>query len=713
MQKFEGAAKGELEILTFIKFVMCRSRKFGNCAAQSVRIAHKLWSGVSSSAILESIGWQGDSPAREIQEVKLSMLPRVYYFDPCVAAASLRSLQKGYRLIAIPRNGKVPAIWEFPAVLLVDVAENDLARLEKFAPKSDAWNAICLLDHEPNPPDKLKARIFGMLPREVPCHVLGNMVEKAFENLRAKEEHRRTRRELRRAASDLDTLNKIGVALSTERNTDALLELILSKSREITSADAGSLYLVEEQKDGRKHLVFKLTQNDSHSVPFRQFTMPIDTSSIAGYAAATGQILNIKDAYRIRSRPFRLNRDFDRKFGYRTKSILVLPMKDQKDEVIGVLQLINAKKHPGVKLTGRQVVNEEVCPFSQQSQDLASSLASQATVALENNLLYRDIEMLFEGFVRASVTAIESRDPTTFGHSERVARLTVALAEAVNRVDSGVYRDIHFTREDIREIRYASILHDFGKVGVREEILVKAKKLYPPQLALVKKRFQCIRKTIELEACRKKLDFVLRNGNQEYREYFAAIEREELQEMQMLDDFLQHIVEVNEPSIMPQKISGKLLQIAAWSFDDPSGPAESLLTPAEVQLLSIPKGSLNADERLQIESHVIHSFRFLSQIPWTKELKRVPEIAQAHHEKLDGSGYPYRMAAGDIPFQSKMMTISDIFDALTASDRPYKRAVPVEQALTIIGDEVKSQLLDPVLFSLFVEAKIYQVTAND
>jgi HD-GYP domain-containing protein (c-di-GMP phosphodiesterase class II) len=547
----------------------------------------------------------------------------------------------------------------------------------------------------------------------VPSLVLEKAVERAFESLRAQDERRHTRQELRRAVSDLETLNKIGVALSTERNTDALLELILSKSREITSADAGSLYLVEEEPGDGKHLVFKLTQSDSHSVPFRQFTMPIDTHSIAGYAAATGQILDIKDAYRIRHLPFRLNRDFDQKFGYRTKSMLVLPMKNQKDEVIGVLQLINSKKHPDAKLTSRTIVAKEVGPFSRRSQELASSLASQAAVALENNLLYRDIEKLFEGFVRASVTAIESRDPTTFGHSERVAKLTVALAETVDRLDSGPYKDVHFTREDIREIRYASILHDFGKVGVREEVLVKAKKLYPAQLDLIRKRFLYIRKVLELEAYRKKLDHVLGSGHQGFEEFFARIEGEQNQQVQTLDEFLQNILQANEPAVLPEKASERLVEIAGWSFEDPSGPTEPLLTQDELQLLSINKGSLDPYERMQIESHVIHSFRFLSQIPWTKELRRIPEIARAHHEKLDGSGYPYHMKAEDIPFQSKMMTVSDIFDALTAHDRPYKKAVPIERALTIIGDEVKSQLLDPLLFKLFVDAKIYQLTAKD
>jgi hypothetical protein len=194
---------------------------------------------------------------------------------------------------------------------------------------------------------------------------------------------------------------------------------------------------------------------------------------------------------------------------------------------------------------------------------------------------------------------------------------------------------------------------------------------------------------------------------------FARMDQELLQQTVQLDEFLEHILRADEPTVLPEKTSEKLVEIAGWSFQDPTGVSEPLLTAEEVRLLSIPKGSLDEQERLQIESHVVHSYRFLSQIPWTKELKRIPEIARAHHEKLDGSGYPYRMKEPEIPYQSKIMTIADIFDALTASDRPYKRAVPVERALDIIGEEVKSRLLDPELFDLFVEAKIYRLTSKE
>ncbi len=641
------------------------------------------------------------------------MAKNVYYLGPSTLAKTLRKLSASYRLIPFPREVAEKPEWELPAIFVVDGTQGELKRIERFAPRGDGWRLIYLLGADGLRRPQLGERVFAVLPRKAPRLVLEKSLESAFQSLRTEADREQTRQKLHQIASELETLNRIGIALSTERNTDDLLELILTKSREITSCDAGSLYLVEEGPSGIKHLVFKLTQSDSHSVPFRQFTLPIDTRSVAGYAAATGKILNIRDAYRIRNLPFRLNREFDQKFHYRTKSMLVVPMKNQKDEVIGVLQLINAKKHAEVKLTSRTIVHQEVIPFSARSQELASSMASQAAVALENNLLYRDIQNLFEGFVKASVTAIESRDPTTFGHSERVAKLTVGLAEAVDRTDIGPYRDVHFTRQDIQEIRYASLLHDFGKVGVREEVLVKAKKLYPSQLELINKRFQYIRKVLELDACRKKLDYVVRHGNQALEGPFAEIDSAHSAELRQLEEFLQHILQANEPRVLPEKISEKLVEIAGWTFQDPSGPTEPLLASEELRFLRIPKGSLDLDERVQIESHVIHSFRFLSQIPWTKELKGIPEIVKAHHEKLDGTGYPYKMKAEEIPFQSKIMTISDIFDALTARDRPYKRAVPVERALDIMQQEVKSQLLDPVLFQLFLDAKIYQITARE
>jgi HD-GYP domain-containing protein (c-di-GMP phosphodiesterase class II) len=625
----------------------------------------------------------------------------------------LRRLAVAYSLIPVERHGNRPRSWKLPAVFIADARENDMALLEPIAPGADSWCVICLLACDAPPKSKLNDKVFAILPRRVSAAALEKTVEKAFESLRSREESRKTRQELRRAASDLGTLNRIGVALSAERDTDALLELILTKSRDITCCDAGSLYVVEEKTDGGKHLVFKLTQGDSHSVPFRESILPIDTHSIAGYAAATGQVLNIKDAYRMRNPRFRHNRDFDRKYGYRTRSMLVVPMKNHKDEVIGVLQLINAKKHRTARLTSVQAVQREVIPFSKRSQDLGTSLASQAGVALENNILYRDIQNLFEGFVKASVAAIEWHDDkSTFGHSRRVAKLTVGLAKVVDRADSGPYKDVHFTPHELQELHYASLLHDFGKVGVPQELLVKPKKLDPNHLKLIQTRFAHVQKTLELEATRKKLEFALHHDAQEYEAFSCQIDEQYLKELKNLEAFSENIRQANEPAAVPEKASEKLLEIASWNFPDPSGPKQPLLTPEELNVLSIPKGSLGPNERERIESHVEHSFRFLSRIPWTKELKNIPRIVLAHHERLDGSGYPHHTKAKDIPLQSRIMAIADIYDALTARDRPYKPAVPREVALEIIEHE-EWQRVDPVLFKLFVDAKVYQLTVGD
>ena len=637
----------------------------------------------------------------------------VYYFRPFARPALLRRLATIYPLIPVNRDGVQVRASKLPAVFIADAGRNDLEQLELVAPDSDSWHAICLLDNEKPPESKLNNRIFALLPRGVSIAALEKAVEKAFESLRSREESRKAHRELQRVASDLGTLNKIGVALSAERDTDALLELILAKSRDVTCCDAGSLYTVQENAEGGKHLVFKLTQSDSHAAPFRRFTLPIDTRSVAGYAAATGQILNIKDAYRMQNATFRHNRDFDRKYSYRTRSMLVIPMKNHKEEVIGVLQLINAKKHRAAKLTSLEAVEEEVIPFSKRSQDLGASLASQAGVALENNLLYRDIRNLFEGFVKASATAIELRDPATLGHSRRVAKLTVALAEEVDRADRGPYKDVHFTPQDIQELLYASLLHDFGKLAVREEVLVKPRKIYAKQMEVIQKRFLYVKKALELEGTRKKLQHVLRQGTKNYEAISSQIDEEYQKELMNLESFLESIRQANDPLLFPEKATKKLAEIADWSFPDFSGPSEPLLSAEELRLLSISKGTLDPIEREEIESHVEHGFRFLSQIPWTKELRNIPKIMRAHHEKLDGSGYPYHLKAEDIPLQSKIMAIADMFDALTANDRPYQPAVPIERALDIIGEEVKSQFLDPVLFKLFVDARVYQLTSGD
>jgi HD-GYP domain-containing protein (c-di-GMP phosphodiesterase class II) len=516
-----------------------------------------------------------------------------------------------------------------------------------------------------------------------------------------------------RKSQELHELNNIGVALSAERDISKLLELILGKSRAITAADAGSLYLV---KRGGEHdvqhddeLSFELAQNDSASVPFEKKTMALDQTSIAGYAASTGEIVNVADAYHLPAgAPYKISRSFDERSGYRTKSMLVVPMRDHEQKVIGVIQLINKKRDPKVILKPVALVEETVIPFTSVDEELASSLASQAAVAFENTRLIQDIRKLFESFVSASVTAIESRDPTTSGHSGRVATLTVGLAEKLDSIDHGPFRDVSFTPDQVQEIKYASLLHDFGKVGVREKVLIKGKKLYVGEMLVIKQRFAYIKRTLEADYLRAKLEQI--QSGRAGADLLAEMDRAYETSRRQIDDLLKMVVQSNEPTILEEESFRTLMDLTTRTFVDLDGNHHPYLTPNEVSALSIRKGSLSEKERREIESHVTHTYKFLSQIPWTGEFRRVPEIAYAHHEKMDGTGYPRRLSAAEIPLQSRMMAISDIFDALVAWDRPYKKAVPVEKALDILHQEAGANKLDLPVLQVFVEAKVYEKT---
>jgi HD-GYP domain-containing protein (c-di-GMP phosphodiesterase class II) len=382
-------------------------------------------------------------------------------------------------------------------------------------------------------------------------------------------------------------------------------------------------------------------------------------------------------------------------------------MKDHKDEVIGVLQLINRKRHGDAKLAEPEDFDAEVIPYTHRLVELVSSMAGQAAVSIENSQLYEEIERLFEGFVRASVHAIEQRDPTTFGHSGRVASMTVGLAQTVDRIADGPYRHVRFSKEEIREIHYAGLLHDFGKVGVREQVLVKAKKLYPPDLALIRQRFAFIRRTAEAEYHRQRAEYLEQQGEDGYREFVSKLEAEHGEQLSELDRFMHLVLDSNEPTLLPEGSFENLIRYAEQYYEDLDGRKQPYLTGDEVRFLSIRKGSLDESERLEIESHVTHTYKFLKKIPWTKELQSIPSIAYGHHEKLDGTGYPRQVTGDQIPIQTRMMTIADIFDALTAADRPYKRAVPSPRALDILQTETQAGMLDPDLLKLFVEAKVF------
>ncbi|HVG24924.1 MAG TPA: HD domain-containing phosphohydrolase, partial [Thermoanaerobaculia bacterium] len=493
------------------------------------------------------------------------------------------------------------------------------------------------------------------------------------------------------------------------RDHSVLLTMILGKARELSRADAGSLYLLDEV-DGNEVLRWKLAQNDSIDVEaFEEKILPITRKSLAGYVAMTGETLVIDDAYNLPAgAEYEINRSFDEKNGYLTKSLLVFPMTNHAGEIIGVLQLINRRRSGVTARLTAATVPADVVSFDQDTADIMRALASQAAVAVENNLLYESIERLFEGFVTAAVTAIEQRDPTTSGHSFRVADLTVEMARVVDRIDFGQFADVHFTPDQIREVRYASLLHDFGKVGVREQVLVKEKKLYPLHLDNIRGRFEFVMKSAENAAGRRKIDYLLEHGKDGFDEFAARVDAETADVILKLQKDFAFIAQSNEPTVLPEGEFQFLQSLAARTYQDIRGEKRLLVDPEEARILSIRKGNLDAVERMEIESHVTHTFNFLLKIPWTRDLASVAEIAYAHHEKLNGRGYPRKLTAKDIPIQSRMMAISDIYDALTASDRPYKRAVPTDRALDILRMEMSEGLLDDSLVNTFIEAKVYE-----
>ncbi|HEY8079608.1 MAG TPA: HD domain-containing phosphohydrolase, partial [Labilithrix sp.] len=352
----------------------------------------------------------------------------------------------------------------------------------------------------------------------------------------------------------------------------------------------------------------------------------------------------------------------------------------------------------------KEDVEEQVVPFDERSEELLGMVAAQAGASLENAMLYEEIRKLFEGFVKASVEAIESRDPTTSGHSRRVADLTVELAKVVDSEVHGAYRDAKFSGEDLRELEYASLLHDFGKIGVREKVLVKAKKLYDEDLQALRLRFDFVARSYENDALRRKLAAIERGAS---KDELLEIDTVHASRVAELEAAWQTIVSANEPTVLAAGDFAKIEQLAKETYVDLRGEMKFLLGEGEAVALSVKRGSLTPKEYDEITSHVVHTFKFLSNIPWGKAFRRVPSIAGAHHERLNGTGYPNRLRAEEIPVQSKMMSIADIFDALTASDRPYKKAVPVERAIDILEYGVKDQHLDPELVRIFREARVW------
>src|SRR5437773_1278455 len=481
--------------------------------------------------------------------------------------------------------------------------------------------ALILLTPGQKVPDRL-APIAVELPADASPAAARELVRVAMENVVLKRQVMQLEDEADRRHRQFRELNRIGIALSAEKDIARLQAFILTTMRQLTHADGASLWL--------------------------------------------------------------------------------------KLEVVGAVQLINAKRRFETRLTVDNVVTE-VVSFQPDDLEMIESIASQAAVALDNKNLLDSIQALFDGFVQASVTAIEQRDPSTAGHSGRVEGLTTSLARAVNEIATGKYRDVKLSDDQFKELRYACLLHDFGKVGVREHILIKAKKLVPGQLEVIQARFEFIERSVQVKYATEKLE-ALRAGKDGAA--LEEIDRRLEQELEQLNEWVRSVVTANEPTVMPEDKASTIEFLASQTYYDIAGRSHPMLEPQEFRFLSIRKGTLDPQERLEMEAHVTHSFHFLTKIPWTPLMRGIPEIAYGHHEKLDGSGYPRGLAGEEIPLQARMMTISDIYDALTAQDRPHKRAVPPTVALDILHEEAGQGKLDKDLLEIFINKKIYQPMAE-
>ncbi|MEI7892280.1 MAG: HD domain-containing phosphohydrolase [Myxococcales bacterium] len=590
-------------------------------------------------------------------------------------------------------------------VVLTSAALWDHGRslLEAFRPRFEDATALVVLIGRPGQALDAASNqgLFCCIPSDASLDEAHLAIERAFELMGAQDRAESRGQLLRRSRYELGELVNIARTMTTERDVRKLLSVILEKSRYITGADAGSIYVVDGDR-----LRFMLTQNDSASFDSQEFVMPLSNRSIAGSSALRRCVINLPDVYALAaSSPFGFDRSFDDKTGYRTKSMLVAPLISQRDEVIGVLQLINKKRDPQKKLLGSEDMDAQVITFDQRSVELVGTVAAQAGVSLETAMLYDEIRQLFEGFVLASVEAIESRDPTTSGHSRRVADLTRALALAVHAETTGPYRDVHFSELDLRELQYASLLHDFGKIGVREKVLVKANKLYDERLALLRLRFDFVARSIEADLLARKVAALQRGTS---LSALDAVEAEHVRRVGELEQAFAAVLHANEPTVLRDGDFERIESLASETYVDLRGLERPLLDEEDVISLTVKQGSLTPAEAEEIRSHVAHTYRFLSRIPWGQTLRRVPLFASAHHERPNGTGYPNRWHAQEIPLQSKIMAVADVFDALVATDRPYKRAVPIERALDILNYNVRDGNLDAELVRVFCDARVWE-----
>ena len=492
----------------------------------------------------------------------------------------------------------------------------------------------------------------------------------------------------------LDELNTIGASLSSERNLGKLLENIVGAAMKITHADAGTLYLVDDEK---QVLTFEILHNLSldirmggtsgNPIPFYPIQMYHDGQAnhamVVSHAALSGDTINIPDAYAAEGFDFSGTKKFDTKTGYRSRSFLAVPMRDHEHEVIGVLQLINAMDE----------THSEVLQFSRDDQKLLESLTSQAAIAVRNQRLIQHLEELFEAFIKLINTAIDDKSPYTGGHCARVPVLTMMLAEAASRTETGPLKDFKLADQDRYELKMAGLLHDCGKITTPVHVVDKATKLHTlfDRIRLIDTRFEVLKRDARI---------AMLEGKRTLDEYDAFIAQ--------LDDDREFLRRSN---IGGEKMSDadveRVQRIAAYRWRDIDGEMRDFLSADELENLTIRAGTLTAAEREIINHHIVVTIKMLESLPWPRHLKRVPEYAGGHHERMDGKGYPRGLTREQMSVQARLMGIADIFEALTAKDRPYKEGKTLTESLTILGRFKENGHIDPDLFDVFIREKVY------
>ena len=515
----------------------------------------------------------------------------------------------------------------------------------------------------------------------------------------------------------ISNLSQIGLALSKERDMSKLLEMILLEAKRISNSDGGTLYMMTDDKK----LKFEIMMTDSldfhmggtsgENIPFYPVKLYDDdgepnNSMVAAYVGLTGETVNIEDAYKAEGFDFSGTKMFDEKTGYHSKSFLTVPLKNHEDEIIGVLQLLNAQTNK----------NKKIIEFTSEIQSKVEALASQAAVAITNKNLIKDLENLFESFIKLIASAIDAKSPYTGGHCERVPEITMMLAEAVHQTSTGPFADFKLSDQEMYELKIAAWLHDCGKVATPEFVVDKSTKLETiyDRIHEVETRFVVLQRDYEIKKLKKEL-LIERDSSlssKVKKEKIDSLQKDYRSTMRRIKKELLFVKESNiGGEFMSDDKKQKIHDIAKYRWK-PNGKMQNFLSDDEIYNLTIPRGTLTPEERQVINDHIVVTINMLDELPYPKHLRNIPEFAGGHHEKLDGTGYPKGLTKNEMSVQARIMAIADIFEALTARDRPYKKGKTLSQAMRILGFMKDDAHIDVDLFDIFVKKKIYMKYAK-